>query len=234
MSFTCSPELGAESSAECFSGTGVSVLSRSAHTAEPSSQPARPTARSRRSRSSPMSEPSMLDPTPAELTSWLEAFPARHSRVRREAGQLPLTFGLVCGRSSRTLGQRLSLPRTYRGKQLSSQLAISELWVTPPKQFRCQRRTWVLTTFGSATGFLHTPTVTANFSAPSMQKWASCRLFSAVFGRPSPGAFEYLMGWPDGWTGLAPLEMGRFQSWQQQHSPCSQPNSTDSAMAGER
>ena len=29
---------------------------------------------------------------------------------------------------------------------------------------------------------------------------------------------EYLMGWPLGWTDLKPLETGKFQEWQQQHS----------------
>jgi len=28
---------------------------------------------------------------------------------------------------------------------------------------------------------------------------------------------EYLMGWPLGWTDLKPLEMDKFQQWQQQH-----------------
>lgn len=29
---------------------------------------------------------------------------------------------------------------------------------------------------------------------------------------------EWMMGWPIGWSALTPLEMGKFQSWQQQHS----------------
>lgn len=32
-----------------------------------------------------------------------------------------------------------------------------------------------------------------------------------------PDLPEWLMGWPIGWTDLKPLEMDKFQSWQQQH-----------------
>lgn len=34
----------------------------------------------------------------------------------------------------------------------------------------------------------------------------------------NPSFAEIVMGWPLGWTELAPLETGRFQEWQQQHS----------------
>lgn len=34
----------------------------------------------------------------------------------------------------------------------------------------------------------------------------------------NPDFWESLMGWPIGWTGIAPLEMAKIQEWQQQHS----------------
>ena len=37
-------------------------------------------------------------------------------------------------------------------------------------------------------------------------------------GHLNPTWVEWLMGWPSGWTDLKPLEMDRFQEWQQQHS----------------
>lgn len=37
-------------------------------------------------------------------------------------------------------------------------------------------------------------------------------------GSLNPTWVEWLMGWPIGWTDLKPLETGRFQQWQQQHS----------------
>jgi hypothetical protein len=67
---------------------------------------------------------------------------------------------------------------------------------------------------------VHTPTVTANFAAPSMQKWACCRAFVRAFGKPSTRAMEWLMGWPPGWTALEPLAMDRFQRWLRSHGAC--------------
>lgn len=34
---------------------------------------------------------------------------------------------------------------------------------------------------------------------------------------PNPSSSEAVMGWPIGWTELAPLEMDKFQQWRQQH-----------------
>ena len=37
-------------------------------------------------------------------------------------------------------------------------------------------------------------------------------------GQLNPDWEEWLMGWPIGHTALKPLEMAKFQEWQQQHS----------------
>jgi len=34
---------------------------------------------------------------------------------------------------------------------------------------------------------------------------------------PNPQFLECLMGWPEGWTGLKPLEMDKFQKWLDEH-----------------
>lgn len=36
-------------------------------------------------------------------------------------------------------------------------------------------------------------------------------------GRLNPNFVEWVMGWPIGWTDVAPLEMDKFLAWQQQH-----------------
>jgi hypothetical protein len=53
-------------------------------------------------------------------------------------------------------------------------------------------------------GPLHTPTTKANFTAPSMQKWPCCRRYVQAFGgqKITPEQFEFLMGYPIGWTDL--------------------------------
>jgi hypothetical protein len=40
------------------------------------------------------------------------------------------------------------------------------------------------------------------------------RLIISMTGKlPKVEAFEELMAWPNGWTGLAPLAMDKFQQW---------------------
>ena len=34
---------------------------------------------------------------------------------------------------------------------------------------------------------------------------------------PNPEFWEWMMGWPSGWTGLKPLAMDKFREWQRQH-----------------
>jgi hypothetical protein len=41
-----------------------------------------------------------------------------------------------------------------------------------------------------------------------------------VGGKLNPMWVEWLMGWPLGWTDLKPLEMDKYQVWQQQHGDC--------------
>lgn len=51
----------------------------------------------------------------------------------------------------------------------------------------------------------HSPSVAVAESAPEMG------------GSLNPTWVEWLMGWPIGWTDCAPLEMAKFQAWQQWH-----------------
>lgn len=47
------------------------------------------------------------------------------------------------------------------------------------------------------------------------------RLIICMTGKfPKVEAFEELMAWPSGWTGLEPLETGRFQQWRSELSSC--------------
>lgn len=111
----------------------------------------------------------------------------------------------------------MSLQKTYHGRPLSQPREIATRWVTRPICFPYPRQTWVRTTFGNDIGYLHTPTTKANYAAVSMQKWPSARVFVQVFGRPTPGIHEWMIGLPDGWSDTAPLETHKFQLWQQRH-----------------
>ena len=161
--------------------------------------------------------PLTADRGAAELMSSLEDFLVRLTAQPQQGKTLPTIFGRKCEESWQMSLPGTSLPKTSAELQLTKPQTTVNRWVTKPKQFPYPRKTWVATTYGKDFGYLHTPTTMANFCAPSMQKHAGCRNWTTVFGKVTPEAQEYLMGWPLGWTDLKPQEMDRFQLWQQQH-----------------
>jgi hypothetical protein len=68
-------------------------------------------------------------------------------------------------------------------------------------------------------GYWPTPTAhnAKETNAPSESQRNTPTLASQAGGTLNPTWVEWLMGWPLGWTDLKPLEMDRFQQWQQQH-----------------
>lgn len=144
------------------------------------------------------------------------------SRARSSAAHLEdALWRTISGRTSSGSWQMSLLERsgvrTSHARRSIKRRATSNRWVTRPTVLPLERATWVLTTCGSDFGFVHTPTCTANYAAPSMQKWPSCRAFVRAFGRPTPTNHEWLMGWPIGWTDLQPLETAKFQQWRLSH-----------------
>ena len=171
----------------------------------------------RRSPSGITCKPLTADRGAALLTSYLAAFPAKPIPGQRLEKIQQTTFGRKCEGSWQMSLPGTFLPKTSAELQLNKQRLTSNQWVTKPAAFPCRRQTWVAITFGKDFGYLATPTATANQSAPSMSKHPGCRNFVAVFGKTSPLAFEWLMGWPLGWTDLKPLEMDKFLLWQNSH-----------------
>lgn len=157
----------------------------------------------------------------AVLTWFLAVFHAKPIPRRLRAGTLRTISGRRCDGSWQMSLPGTYSPRTSSGAQSTEPQTTLRRWVTPSDAYRYPRRTWVLTTYGSGIGYLHTPTATANYCAPSMQKHQCARSFRQVFGQVSRIAHEWLMGWPMGWTRLEPLETDKFQRWQQSHSPLS-------------
>jgi hypothetical protein len=64
---------------------------------------------------------------------------------------------------------------------------------------------------------LPTPTVHGNYNRKGASPSSGDGLATVVGGRLNPTWVEWLMGWPLGWTDLAPLEMGRFRQWLRLH-----------------
>lgn len=205
------------SEATCSDGAR-SALSSGSPTPRAFLSPDRTTAFSRPSRFGMTFGP-LTDALGAELLTWfLAASRAKRSAAQPEALTRRKTFGRKCGESWQMSLPGVSLPRTWRQGQSIRRRTTSRRWATKPVHYPCPRQTWVLITKGRDFGYLHTPTATANYSAPSMQKWPCARRYRQVFGKPSPTNHEWLMGWPIGWTDLRPLEMDRFHSWLLAHS----------------
>lgn len=151
-------------------------------------------------------------------TSLQGVFHAKCSAARHEAATTRTIFGPRCFGSSKTQEDPSFLPRTSQSGLFNRPPTICEQLDTKPQPFPFPRLTWVRTTFGSDIGLLHTPTTKANYSAASMQKWACCRNYMRAFGKASPEADEYLMGWPAGWSVIEPSETVKSQSAPQSHS----------------
>ncbi len=153
----------------------------------------------------------------AVLMSFLAGFPVSGLVEQPEEEARQTTSGRICDELCQMFLQGLFSPKTSVVIPLSQPGGIWLGWVTPPVEFPYQRQTWALTIFGSDFGFMHTPTCTANYGCPSMQKWPSCRNFIEALGQPSPENHEHLMGWPEGWSDLSLPATDRFRLWQQQH-----------------
>ena len=75
-------------------------------------------------------------------------------------------------------------------------------------------------TFETECGYLPTPCARDwkdNGRAPAEFRRHTKKLAAIYGGKVNPMAYEWMMGWPIGWTELKPLEMDKFQQWQQQH-----------------
>jgi hypothetical protein len=217
MSWLFSQELVEEYLGENFLDGEQSALSNGNHTQQAYCAPDKMTKFSKLSRFGMTFKPLTESRGEELLTLYLAGFHAKPIPQQRLDAIQQTTYGLRCGES-----WQMSLPHTYLPKtsaelQLTKQQTTANRWVTKPEQFPYQRKTWVQTTFGKDFGYLHTPTTIANFCAPSMQKHAGCRNWVTVFGKVTPEAQEYLMGWPQGWTELRQLETDKYQLWQQQH-----------------
>jgi hypothetical protein len=210
---------GAFSEASSLDGEQSAPLSMTGTDAIASSL-ARTRGRLSRSLSGMTSERSTGCPGGDVLTWYLAGFPAKPIPRRLRERTLQTISGRKCGESWQRQLPGTYLQRTLVKPQSTPQRTTSSRWVTKPAAFPFQRRTWVLTTFGPDIGYVHTPTTKANYAATSMQKWPACREFVRAFGRPSPEVHEWLMGWPEGWSDIQPLETGKFQSWLQLHGVC--------------
>lgn len=217
MSWHFSQALVEEYLERSSSGGELSAPSRSTATVGASSCSGKTKDFLNRSPSGTMCEPS-TGYNGADVLMWyLEGFPAKRIQGRlREKTMLRISGRKCDGSWQMSLLDSYS-PKTSHAKQSTERRMNLSRWVTKRGRSNLERTNWVQTTLAPDTGFVHTPTVTANYSCQSMQKWPNCRNFVRVFGKPSPTNHEWLMGWPIGWSALQPLETDKFLSWWRQH-----------------
>ena len=143
------------------------------------------------------------------LISSAEASPASHSAQLLEGDGSRKICGLKCSESFDLQNLNTSSEKTSKSRRSPTRLETSQDLVLQRTTAVYQGLTAGRTIKEIVGGLLHTPTRKANFVAPSMQKWPSCRRFVAAFGgqRITPEQFEFLMGFPIGWTRLPPSVM---------------------------
>lgn len=141
-----------------------------------------------------------------ELTPSAAGFPANHSAQRLEDDGSRSIYGPKCSASSETFSPGSSSPKTLTRRRSPTRLNVSVELATERVTAVYRQMIAGQTIKEIVGGQLHTPTRKANFTAPSMQKWPSCRRFVAAFGgrEITPEQFEFLMGLPIGWTELEP------------------------------
>ena len=141
---------------------------------------------------------------PRQLTLFAEDFLASHSPVRLEDETTRKTSGQKCTKSLSKSGHALCSLRMSPSGQSTGQHGPSSLSATERRAFVLELMISGQTIRDIAGGYVHTPTTKANYTAPSMQKWPSCRRYVRVFGDGpvSPSDAEFLMGFPVGWTDL--------------------------------
>ena len=170
----------------------------------------------------------------ARSTSSPEDSRVSHSRAPREGAAWLEIDGRTCSELSEKFSADSSSPRTSNENPSSKRQRILKLsgMTFAVREFRPPP--WLPHIGGSGSGWLPTPTATANPDCPSMQKWPGHRLLRRIFGERSltPQLWEWMMGWPIGWSDLRPLEMGKFQAWLRSHGIFSLSNHSTCTRTG--
>ncbi len=97
--------------------------------------------------------------------------------------------------------QPISLGRMYSASLLPVRQKSSHSWGIEVHYSASPQRRWVRRILGRAGSWLPTPTAKANVLAPSMSKWPAYASFQIwMSGRKLIPVWEWMMGFPEGWT----------------------------------
>ena len=163
MSWLFSQALVAEYSAGiCLDGEPFAPLNTTS-TQPQSSQTVRTTDYLMHSQYGTTSEPLTERHGEAVLMSYLAASHVKPTHQRQQVATRLTTSGRKCGEWWQMSLPGTYLPRTSSAVQLTGPQTNLSRWASLSDASRYRRATWVQTTFGPDIGYLHTPTVTANF-----------------------------------------------------------------------
>lgn len=178
----------------------------------------------------------LTDDRGAALLTWFRAaFPARTSASPAEGTASTASaqdFGWRWPASFAKWDRAASLWRTRQCSLVEDSTVYLGTW--PQWGSMRDGECWELATLApptnaSASGSWPTPTAMKATGGAALCKWGGSRarqklremVTSAELNGPlNPEFPSWLMGWPIGWTSLAPLETARFREWQQQHGAC--------------
>lgn len=208
--------LAAEYSPTSSSGTGQSAPSRFARSVKRSSRRAKRTVACLGSPSTPTYGSSPESLGEASWTSSAGASRASPSATPPEGEPTPSTFGPRCIGSSQNPSPNGSLPKMSQTLPSGRRPTISTHLVTRRGIAVSTPPIWVRHIVDRDGGLLPTPTATVNHECQSMSKWPAYRAFQDWLGgqRIAPALWEWMMGFPVGWSDSRPLETDRFRSWQ--------------------
>ena len=192
-----------------------SALSRLIPSAGASCSLGSETARSPSSPSGMTSGHLTAAPGAGESTSSQPGFHASHSAQRVEVESLLKTSGPMLRGSLPKSNPRTSSLRTSSANRSSVRPRTFSDSVTFVTLSELLPPAWVPRIGEFDTGYLPTITTRNNQQSPSMLKWpAYQRLAELAGGQKLPAAFwEWMMGWPIGWTDFEPLATDKFQQW---------------------
>ena len=234
MSYTYLQEQEGESSAECFSDIEQFVQLKLNPTADKSSYNGKRTESCRGSRSGTISKPLTGNLGGGLQTSCAAASPVKTSAQPEKALALKVNdqaFGVKWQEWLATLDPDTSLWKTRQCSLFVDSEPSLEIW---PRWGMMQNgvcwelKPWVFHISEKGSGLLPTPTAgdwkhTGTQEAAERYKKSGHQLKHTVliqsygYNPPHPNITEAMMAIPIGWTGLKPLEMDKFQQWQQRH-----------------
>lgn len=131
---------------------------------------------------------------------------AKPLALPRAGETTPQTSGPTCCASSPSSGRdgcwaRTSLASAWQALTGSAP-TLSERATPHGRSMLILRHTGDSASGGGSSSW-PTPTAKANHDAPSMQKWPAYRAYQRDVGRTTPLLWEWMMGFPRGWTACA-------------------------------